>query len=151
MKILNHSLRSMCLSTQTLLNFVRLFRKCHEENLKQAELERKKAEKEVEMEKTKGINLTKKVGGHAPKYLTMTEYVLDLLHCMMVPISRRTSLACQRYFDDCEAVINEQIKGKCAILAYSLLSAQYGTFQKRFLDLSRVQALIDFPSGGRTI
>ncbi|KAI3688790.1 hypothetical protein L2E82_46617 [Cichorium intybus] len=49
-------------ATQTLLNFVRLFRKCHEENIKQAELERKKAEKEVEMEKAKGINLTKKAG-----------------------------------------------------------------------------------------
>ncbi|KAL3575193.1 hypothetical protein D5086_023294 [Populus alba] len=46
--------------TATLLNFVRLFRKAHEENLKQAELERKKAEKEAEMEKARGINLTKK-------------------------------------------------------------------------------------------
>ncbi|CAK9148029.1 unnamed protein product [Ilex paraguariensis] len=44
----------------TLLNFVRLFRKAHEENCKQAELEKKKAQKEVEMEKAKGINLTKK-------------------------------------------------------------------------------------------
>ncbi|CAI9283995.1 unnamed protein product [Lactuca saligna] len=49
-------------ATQTLLNFVRLFRKCHDENVKQAELEKKKAEKEVEMEKAKGINLTKKGG-----------------------------------------------------------------------------------------
>lgn len=46
--------------TATLLNFIRLFRKAHEENCKQAELERKKAEKEAEMEKAKGINLTKK-------------------------------------------------------------------------------------------
>ncbi|KAJ6882051.1 Formin-like protein 20 [Populus alba x Populus x berolinensis] len=46
--------------TATLLNFVRLFRKAHEENLKQAESERKKAEKEAEMEKARGINLTKK-------------------------------------------------------------------------------------------
>ncbi|RVW90460.1 Formin-like protein 20 [Vitis vinifera] len=46
--------------TVTLLNFIRLFRKAHEENCKQAELERKKAQKEVEMEKAKGINLTKK-------------------------------------------------------------------------------------------
>lgn len=46
--------------TTTLLNFVRLFRKAHEENLKQAELEKKKAEKEAEMERAKGINLTKK-------------------------------------------------------------------------------------------
>ncbi|XP_022921382.1 formin-like protein 20 [Cucurbita moschata] len=46
--------------TVTLLNFMRLFRKAHEENCKQAELERKKAEKEAEMEKAKGISLTKK-------------------------------------------------------------------------------------------
>lgn len=46
--------------TSTLSNFVVLFRKSHEENLKQAELEKKKAEKEAEMEKAKGINLTKK-------------------------------------------------------------------------------------------
>ncbi|TXG51701.1 hypothetical protein EZV62_024225 [Acer yangbiense] len=46
--------------TATLLNFTRLFRKAHEENLKQAEMEKKKAEKEAEMEKAKGINLTKK-------------------------------------------------------------------------------------------
>ncbi|KAG5039441.1 hypothetical protein JHK85_011917 [Glycine max] len=46
--------------TTTLLNFIRLFRKAHEENIKQAELEKKKAEKEAEMEKAKGINLTKK-------------------------------------------------------------------------------------------
>jgi formin 2 len=37
-----------------------LFRKAHEENCKQAELEKKKARKEAEMEKAKGINLTKK-------------------------------------------------------------------------------------------
>ncbi|KAJ1438910.1 Tensin-type phosphatase domain [Sesbania bispinosa] len=46
--------------TTTLLNFIRLFRKAHEENCKQAELEKKKAVKEAEMEKAKGINLTKK-------------------------------------------------------------------------------------------
>ncbi|KOM33301.1 hypothetical protein LR48_Vigan01g285700 [Vigna angularis] len=46
--------------TTTLLNFIRLFRKAHEENCKQAELEKKKAEKEAEMEKAKGVNLTKK-------------------------------------------------------------------------------------------
>lgn len=44
----------------TLLNFVRMFRKAHEENCKQAELEKKKAQKEAEMENTQGINLTKK-------------------------------------------------------------------------------------------
>lgn len=46
--------------TVTLLNFVRLFKKAHEENCKQAELDRKKAEKEAEMEKAKGVNLAKK-------------------------------------------------------------------------------------------
>lgn len=37
----------------TLSNFVSLFRKAHQENCKQAELDRKKAEKEREMEKSK--------------------------------------------------------------------------------------------------
>ncbi|XP_057474709.1 LOW QUALITY PROTEIN: formin-like protein 20 [Actinidia eriantha] len=45
--------------TVTLLNFVRLFRKANEENCKQAELEKKKAQKDVEMENAKGINLAK--------------------------------------------------------------------------------------------
>ncbi|OVA13407.1 Tensin phosphatase [Macleaya cordata] len=51
--------------TATLLNFVRLFRKAHEENCKQAELEKKKALKEAEMEKAKGVNLTKKSAKHS--------------------------------------------------------------------------------------
>ncbi|GAU46120.1 hypothetical protein TSUD_192810 [Trifolium subterraneum] len=38
---------------------LRLFRKAHEENCKQAELEKKKTGKEAEMEKAKGINLKK--------------------------------------------------------------------------------------------
>ncbi|XP_010491393.2 PREDICTED: formin-like protein 20 isoform X2 [Camelina sativa] len=56
--------------TATLLNFIRLFKKAHEENIKQAELEKKKAAKEAEMEKAKakeaemekakGVSLTKK-------------------------------------------------------------------------------------------
>jgi len=37
----------------TLLNFVTMFRRAHEENIKQAELERKKAEKEAEKERMK--------------------------------------------------------------------------------------------------
>ncbi|KAG1347871.1 putative Formin-like protein 17 [Cocos nucifera] len=37
----------------TLLNFVKMFRRAHEENRKQAELEKKKAQKEAEMEKSK--------------------------------------------------------------------------------------------------
>ncbi|XP_048624870.1 formin-like protein 20 isoform X2 [Brassica napus] len=51
--------------TATLLNFIRLFKKAHEENIKQEELEKKKAAKEAEMEKekekekAKGVNLTK--------------------------------------------------------------------------------------------
>ncbi|MCL7033124.1 hypothetical protein MKW94_000341 [Papaver nudicaule] len=51
--------------TATLLNFVRLFRKAHEENCKQAEMEKKKAAKEAEMEKAKGLNLTKKSEKHS--------------------------------------------------------------------------------------
>lgn len=55
-----------------MLNFIRLFKKAHEENIKQAELEKKKAAKEAEMEKekaakeaemekekAKGVDLTK--------------------------------------------------------------------------------------------
>ena len=42
-------------------------------------------------------------------------------------------------------------KGNCDILADSFatvsLSAQHGTFQRMFLDLTRVQALLEFPSG----
>ncbi|CAL5071936.1 unnamed protein product [Urochloa decumbens] len=44
----------------TLLTFVTTFRKAHEENLKQAELEKKKAEKEAEAEKAKSFQLTSK-------------------------------------------------------------------------------------------
>ncbi|XP_047954433.1 LOW QUALITY PROTEIN: formin-like protein 20 [Salvia hispanica] len=44
----------------TLLNFVRMFRKAHEENCKQAELEKKKAQKEAEMENAQGLNLSKR-------------------------------------------------------------------------------------------
>ncbi|KAJ0963461.1 hypothetical protein J5N97_028583 [Dioscorea zingiberensis] len=39
----------------TLLNFVRMFRKAHEENCKQAELDKKKAQKEAEMDKSKPV------------------------------------------------------------------------------------------------
>ncbi|XAR65505.1 hypothetical protein NMG60_11009650 [Bertholletia excelsa] len=42
--------------TATLLNFVRLFRRAHEENYKQAELEKKKAEKDSETKNEKGVN-----------------------------------------------------------------------------------------------
>ncbi|MCD7447520.1 hypothetical protein HAX54_031016 [Datura stramonium] len=40
--------------TATLLNFVRLFRKAHEENLKQAEQDKKKVQKEAEAENAEG-------------------------------------------------------------------------------------------------
>ncbi|GKU89749.1 hypothetical protein SLEP1_g3846 [Rubroshorea leprosula] len=46
--------------TATLLIFVKMFRKAHEENLKQAELDKKKAEKDAEMQKAKGTNPRKK-------------------------------------------------------------------------------------------
>ncbi|XP_017422063.1 formin-like protein 20 [Vigna angularis] len=48
--------------TATLLNFTRLFLKAHEENFKQTVLEKKKADKEAEMEKAKGINFIRKSG-----------------------------------------------------------------------------------------
>lgn len=46
----------------TLLNFVRMFRKAHDENCKQAELEKKKkAQMDAEMgNNNQGMNLTKK-------------------------------------------------------------------------------------------
>lgn len=44
----------------TLLNFVRMFRKAHEENCKQAELEKKKARKEAEVENTQGLTRSKR-------------------------------------------------------------------------------------------
>nr|KAJ0199602.1 hypothetical protein LSAT_V11C600320530 [Lactuca sativa] len=50
---LAHIYRGSNAVTQTLLNFVRLFRKAHEENYKHAKLDKKKAQKEVEMERAK--------------------------------------------------------------------------------------------------
>ncbi|KAI3953816.1 hypothetical protein MKW98_017640 [Papaver atlanticum] len=47
--------------TTTLLSFVQMFRKAHEENLKEAQVERKKAERENSMERAKGIDPTKKI------------------------------------------------------------------------------------------
>ncbi|XP_074376030.1 formin-like protein 20 isoform X2 [Apium graveolens] len=47
--------------TATLLNFVRMFSKAYDENCKQEELEKKKAQKEIETEKAKEINRTKKI------------------------------------------------------------------------------------------
>ncbi|XP_042040507.1 formin-like protein 20 [Salvia splendens] len=44
----------------TLLNFVRMFRKAHEENSKQAELEKKKARKEAEVENAQGLTRSKR-------------------------------------------------------------------------------------------
>lgn len=38
-----------------------MFKKAHDENCKQAELEKKKAQKDVETEKAVGISQTKKV------------------------------------------------------------------------------------------
>lgn len=46
--------------TVTLLNFVKLFRKAHEENCKQAEMEKKKAEKEAEVKKAKSVSHAKR-------------------------------------------------------------------------------------------
>ncbi|KAI3927401.1 hypothetical protein MKX01_027632 [Papaver californicum] len=49
--------------TTTLLSFVQMFRKAHEENFKEAQVERKKAKREAEMERAKGIHPTKKITG----------------------------------------------------------------------------------------
>lgn len=48
----------------TLFNFVRMFKQAHEENCKQLELEKKKAEKEAVTEKLK-INASEKEIGHS--------------------------------------------------------------------------------------
>ncbi|CAH8312561.1 unnamed protein product [Eruca vesicaria subsp. sativa] len=45
--------------TVTLVTFVRLFKSAHEENMKQVELDKKKAAKEAEVEKAKGVALKK--------------------------------------------------------------------------------------------
>lgn len=45
------------LVTTTLLNFVKMFKKAHDENCKQLEFERKKAEKEASAEKAKKMNM----------------------------------------------------------------------------------------------
>ncbi|XP_038970359.1 formin-like protein 12 isoform X1 [Phoenix dactylifera] len=45
----------------TLLNFVKMFRRAHEENCKQAELEKKKAQREAEMEKSKDVSPAKRI------------------------------------------------------------------------------------------
>lgn len=50
----------------TLLNFVLMFRRAHQENCKQAELEKKKAEKEREMEKSKASTPSSKNVGAWP-------------------------------------------------------------------------------------
>ena len=51
----------------TLLNFVKMFSRAHDENCKQLELEKKKAEKEAESEKLKP---------HAPHKISGTCYIL---------------------------------------------------------------------------
>ena len=53
----------------TLLNFVTMFRRAHEENVKQAELERKKAEKDAEKEKMKLSPLRIDAGEQLPSPL----------------------------------------------------------------------------------
>lgn len=48
-----------CAVVSTLLNFVKMFTRAHEENCKQLELEKKKAQKEAEVEKPKMFNSKK--------------------------------------------------------------------------------------------
>ena len=43
------------------MNFVRLFKKAHEENVKQADLEKKEAAKDKKVKKGTGLSLTRKV------------------------------------------------------------------------------------------
>ncbi|EFH62937.1 hypothetical protein ARALYDRAFT_893632 [Arabidopsis lyrata subsp. lyrata] len=47
--------------TKTLFDFIRLFKKAHEENVRQADLEKRKAAKETKMKHVKGVTLTRKV------------------------------------------------------------------------------------------
>lgn len=47
----SHIQRLIYAVNSTLLDFVRLFRKAHAENCKKEEAEKKKAQKEIEMEK----------------------------------------------------------------------------------------------------
>ncbi|KAF8115619.1 hypothetical protein N665_0025s0087 [Sinapis alba] len=47
--------------TAKLVNFIRLFKKAHEENIKQAELEKKKAAEDKKVKKAKGLSLTIKM------------------------------------------------------------------------------------------
>nr|VDD20506.1 unnamed protein product [Brassica rapa] len=47
--------------TANLVNFVRLFKKAHEENVKQADLEKKEAAKDKKVKKGTGLSLTRKV------------------------------------------------------------------------------------------
>uniref|UniRef100_M8C2Z3 Formin-like protein n=1 Tax=Aegilops tauschii TaxID=37682 RepID=M8C2Z3_AEGTA len=61
----------------TLLTFVTMFRKAHEENIKQAELEKKKAQKEAEAEKSKNAQLaSKNIYSVSSAHLFMFFYVL---------------------------------------------------------------------------
>ena len=46
--------------TATLLNFIRLFKKAHEENVKQVELEKMEAAKEARMKMAKGAGCNKR-------------------------------------------------------------------------------------------
>lgn len=61
----------------TLLNFVTLFRRAHQENCKQAELERKRAEKEAEMEKSKSLNSTNKKEGKSGNLKQMLQKAVN--------------------------------------------------------------------------
>lgn len=58
LKILTHSWFIAVVST--LLNFVKMFARAHDENCKQLELEKKKAQKEAESEKMKISSTPKK-------------------------------------------------------------------------------------------
>jgi formin 2 len=69
--------------TMTLFNFIKLFKKAHEENVKQADLEKKKAMKQIDLRRANDteIMLTKvniPLADMMAAVLGMDEYVLDV-------------------------------------------------------------------------
>lgn len=75
----------------TLLNFVTMFKRAHQENCKQLELEKKKAEKEAQMEKSKGSTKNTKDGKdvsliNSPRYYFLTIFMLIYIEVGIGPL-----------------------------------------------------------------
>lgn len=75
----------------TLLNFVTMFKRAHQENCKQLELEKKKAEKEAQMEKSKGSTKNTKDGKdvsliNSPRYYFLTIFMLIYIEVAIGPL-----------------------------------------------------------------